>query len=414
MHILRGSTRLLPLLVTSISVSVRGFGVNTGLVWKKKINPHSFVAMPPRRSARIRASSALSGVSNEEKEKEELGLSLSSSSLPVDKLPAAASAKKRRRSATVTTSAKTKRESKKKASNDDTTTTTTTTTTISCLPRTREVELKLRSELAQQSVVQYVMGIDEAGRGPLAGPVVVAAILAPSDIAGVVDSKQIKKEEDREALYEALVAMKDVRWAISVIDAARIDEINILQATLEGMRIAATALVDPNLVTIPIVSEASIQETGCYVVCSPNVSCSTTTNGKNPKAKAKSKSKTSQTDEPQDNHNPYYALVDGNKVPKDMPCPAESIVKGDSKEFGIGAASILAKVTRDRMMRGYDALYPDYNLKQHKGYPTAAHMKAVSEHGASPIHRRTFAPLKHMEFDKHGKIVVQQDDRSKN
>jgi ribonuclease HII len=88
-----------------------------------------------------------------------------------------------------------------------------------------------------------------------------------------------------------------------------------------------------------------------------------------------------------------------------MPCPAESVVKGDSKEFSIAAASILAKVTRDRLMHGYDRLYPKYNLGQHKGYPTAAHQNAVRDHGASPIHRRTFAPLKHMEFDEEGAVI---------
>lgn len=101
----------------------------------------------------------------------------------------------------------------------------------------------------------------------------------------------------------------------------------------------------------------------------------------------------------------YYALIDGNKVPKDMPCDCESMTKGDGREYSIGAASILAKVTRDRLMHEYDAKYPHYNLAQHKGYPTAAHMSAVKKYGASPIHRRTFAPLKHMEFDEEGKVI---------
>jgi ribonuclease HII len=102
----------------------------------------------------------------------------------------------------------------------------------------------------------------------------------------------------------------------------------------------------------------------------------------------------------------FYALIDGNKIPKDMPCPAEAVVKGDGKEFMIAAASILAKVTRDRLMHAYDKEYPDYHLKRHKGYPTADHMKAVAKLGASPIHRRTFAPLKHMELDETGKVVL--------
>jgi ribonuclease HII len=242
---------------------------------------------------------------------------------------------------------------------------------------------------AEKSHVSYILGIDEAGRGPLAGPVVAAAIIAPFDLAGVVDSKKVTKEDDREALYEQLIAMKDVRWAVSVIDAARIDEINILQATLEGMRLATTALIDPTKLSVRVAPEASVEELGCYVVC--------------PSSSSSSKAKKTTADE-------YYALVDGNKIPKEMLCPAESMVKGDSKEFSIAAASILAKVTRDRLMHAYDPLYPQYNLKQHKGYPTAAHMQAVKEHGASPIHRRTFAPLKHMEFDENGK-VTKKDNR---
>ena len=99
-----------------------------------------------------------------------------------------------------------------------------------------------------------------------------------------------------------------------------------------------------------------------------------------------------------------YALIDGNRIPSDMPINCEPIVKGDSKEYSIAAASILAKVTRDRLMNAYDRMYPVYNLIQNKGYPTAAHMAAVHQHGASPIHRLTFAPLKHMKFDENGKI----------
>jgi ribonuclease HII len=246
--------------------------------------------------------------------------------------------------------------------------------TIACLPRFRE------GELMEENSNLHVMGIDEAGRGPLAGPVVAAAIIAPIDLAGVVDSKKINTEEAREALYEKLVVMPNVRWAVSIIDAARIDEINILQATLEGMRMAAEAVMKPpSIDNKSRVTEASVTQMGCYVVCSEHSESIGAPNA--------------------------YALVDGNRLPKEMPCEAETIVKGDSKEFCIAAASILAKVTRDRLMHGYDALYPEFNLKQHKGYPTAAHMAAVKKHGASPIHRRTFAPLKHMEFDENGKVV---------
>ena len=100
--------------------------------------------------------------------------------------------------------------------------------------------------------------------------------------------------------------------------------------------------------------------------------------------------------------NVYYALIDGARVPEGMPCPAEGIVKGDEKEFCIAAASIFAKVTRDRLMHGYDELYPEYNLKQNKGYPTEEHRAMVLQHGGSPIHRRMFAPLRN--------VMVANDD----
>ena len=220
------------------------------------------------------------------------------------------------------------------------------------------------------------MGVDEAGRGPLAGPVVVAAAVVPHSIPGITDSKLLAKEEDRERLYEQLVASPNIQWAVAVIDAARIDEINILQATMEGMRLAAHAVMAPQNDS----EEASVERQGCYVVCGPEAASQ-----KKPK---------------------FYALIDGNRLPKDMSCEAETIIKGDSKEYCIAAASILAKVTRDRLMREYDKMYPHFKLSQHKGYPTAVHMALVKEHGASPIHRRSFAPLKHMTFDKDGRVVT--------
>lgn len=266
---------------------------------------------------------------------------------------------------------------------------------LTCLPRDIEQQV-----LNSNDSVQFVLGIDEAGRGPLAGPVVAAAVIPPQNIEGVVDSKKITKEEDREDLYERLVGMQNIQWAVSIIDAQRIDEINILQATLEGMQKAATALVCPAQVNLPMVSEASITRSGCYVVVSDTklVTSEETVTVKEGSTVGGELLK----------DNRFYALIDGNKVPKQMPCDSESVIKGDSKEFCIAAASILAKVTRDRLMHGYDELYPHYNLKQHKGYPTAHHMKAVTEHGASPIHRRTFAPLKHMKFDAQGKILKEE------
>ena len=282
------------------------------------------------------------------------------------------------------------------------------TTKVDCLPRTRELQILSNNDV---DGVKFVMGIDEAGRGPLAGPVVAAACICPTDIGGIVDSKKVVKEEDREALFEQIVALPDVSWAVAIIDANRIDQINILQATLEGMRLCASALANNENETlttpsyykkktkkkkksnddddkeedgpiddicIPIVKEASIEDTGCYVV----------------KKKASTMKGSSSSSSAE-----YYALIDGNKIPQDMPCESESIVKGDSKEFAIAAASILAKVTRDRLMHAYDEKYPEYNLAQHKGYPTAHHMSTVTKLGPTPIHRLTFAPLKHMEFD---------------
>jgi ribonuclease HII len=235
-----------------------------------------------------------------------------------------------------------------------------------CLARTRESELDGYA----------VIGVDEAGRGPLAGPVVVAAAIVPHSIPGIMDSKLLVKEEERERLYEQLMESPNIQWALAVIDAARIDEVNILQATLEGMRLAAHAVMEPQ----DDVKEASVERQGSYVVCGPGAAVKTKPN--------------------------FYALIDGNRLPKDMKCEAETIVKGDSKEYCIAAASILAKVTRDRLMHAYDKMYPCFQLSQHKGYPTAAHMSLVRKHGASPIHRRSFAPLKHMTFDKNGRVVT--------
>jgi ribonuclease HII len=247
--------------------------------------------------------------------------------------------------------------------------------------------------------------------------VVIAGVVCPFDIAGVVDSKKITKEDDREALYEVILQMYQshyphIEWAVCVMDAAKIDEINILQATLEGMKAVAQTImgVPPTCKTaiegeetpLRIVSSASIEEGGCYVVCSENV-----WSKYHVSIKENTSSNDNQPGDPSfsDTNSHYYALVDGNRLPKGMPCAAEAVVKGDGREFSIAAASILAKVTRDRLMRAYDELYPHYNLQQHKGYPTAQHMALVKEHGASQIHRRSFAPLKHMPLDENGKIV---------
>jgi len=268
---------------------------------------------------------------------------------------------------------------------------------IWCLPRMQEKII-----LSSANKVRFVMGIDEAGRGPLAGPVVAAAAIVPVDIDGITDSKKITKEKDREDLYKAITESPEVRWAVAVMDAPFIDKVNILQATMRGMSAAATALVanagSPSIIEIgeeivPIIPSSTIEQNGCYVIT--NNSSDGKDSVKNEKSKVVA---VTSADE-------YYALVDGNRVPPDMPCESDSIVKGDSKEYAIAAASILAKVTRDRLMRDYHNLWPEFGLEQHKGYPTAAHMQAVKTIGASPIHRMTFRPLKDMTFDKNGKIV---------
>ena len=324
-----------------------------------------------------------------------------------------------------------------------------------CLPRSREQELLFESSQSSQSkspssshtrTQLYIMGIDEAGRGPLAGPVVAAAAIIPTDIPGITDSKKITKEDTREELYEEIVSSPNARWAVAIGDAARVDEVNILQATLECMRNAARGLMeleqfklgsmcivpasesgststdlmrtpadkndsdndkDVKIAKVyPREKEYSSKIHGCYIVCGINDA-----NGKpmdiNGNTNISDDLKSHDLDEETTRTTQsYYALVDGNRLPKEMPCDAEPIIKGDSKEYAIAAASILAKVTRDRLMHEYDALYPEFNLKQHKGYPTAAHMSKVREFGASPIHRRTFAPLKHMSFDDDGRIIV--------
>ena len=229
-------------------------------------------------------------------------------------------------------------------------------------------------------------GTDEAGRGCLAGPVVAAAVILPKGFKNEVlrDSKKLNQAK-RESLYEIIKA-EALSYAIKAVSPERIDEINILQATLEGMRMAVEAVMgvkQGKKGTKNNVASAERDDLS-YVV----------TGGSVPVSSGAKKS-----------NDDCYALIDGNKTPKDMPCPCEWMTKGDGREYSIGAASILAKVTRDRLMHEYDLMYPEYNLKQHKGYPTAAHMSVVKKLGASPIHRRTFAPLKHMTFDAQGRII---------
>ena len=179
-------------------------------------------------------------------------------------------------------------------------------------------------------------GVDEAGRGPLAGPVVVAAvILDPArPIAGLDDSKKLS-EKRREALYPQIVE-RALAHCVVVVEAEEIDRLNIFQATMAGMSRAVAGLA--------------------------------------PAA--------------------HEALVDGNKLPQDLPCPGRAIVGGDALEPAIGAASILAKVTRDRLMVALESIHPGYGFAVHKGYPTPAHLAALQRLGPCPQHRRSFAPVR--------------------
>lgn len=179
-------------------------------------------------------------------------------------------------------------------------------------------------------------GIDEAGRGPLAGPLVVAAvILDPARrINGIADSKQLS-EGERDKLYVRIVE-RAIAWSAIVVSVEHIDRINIFQATLHGMREALLALAP----------------------------------------------------------GPELALVDGNRLPPGLPCQARAIVGGDDSEPAIGAASIIAKVTRDRLMCELDARHPHYGFARHKGYCTPEHFEALRRHGPCASHRRSFAPVR--------------------
>lgn len=179
--------------------------------------------------------------------------------------------------------------------------------------------------------LELVCGIDEAGRGPLAGPVCAAAVILPREleIPGLNDSKKLTDKKRRE-LYD-IITSEAVAYGIAMASEQEIDEINILQATFLAMERAAAQL----------------------------------------------------------NVTPDLALVDGNREPK-LPMPVKTVIKGDSRSASIAAASILAKVTRDRLMEELDETYPAYGFAVHKGYGTKRHYEALQEHGPSPIHRMTF------------------------
>ncbi len=191
--------------------------------------------------------------------------------------------------------------------------------------------------------ITTIAGVDEAGRGPLAGPVTAAAVILPvewirdglpAELDGLNDSKQLS-EVQRERFFVALTENSAVYHSIVSIEASVIDAINILQATHRAMNEALSRLHTP----------------------------------------------------------PAHVLVDGTRV-KSLRFPQTPLVKGDARSYSIAAASVLAKVTRDRLMAGYGAEFPGYGFTEHKGYGTPTHLAAIARYGPCPIHRRSFAPLK--------------------
>lgn len=182
---------------------------------------------------------------------------------------------------------------------------------------------------------KYIAGIDEAGRGPLAGPVVAAAVILPRDayIAGLNDSKQLS-EAKREFLYEQIID-NCIAYGVGIVTSQRIDEINIYQAAKQAM--------------LEAVDELEYQ--------------------------------------------PEHVLVDAMPLPE-LACTYESLIKGDQRSVSIAAASIIAKVTRDRMMKEADTTYPGYGFKDNMGYGTKQHLEALRKQGVTPLHRLSFAPVK--------------------
>lgn len=208
----------------------------------------------------------------------------------------------------------------------------------------RLTELKrVEEELYEQKNLKSIAGIDEAGRGPLAGPVVVAVALMPrnSMIEGVNDSKKIS-EKKREKLYEEIIN-EAISYGVAIIGQKEIDEINILQATKKGLTEAIKEM------------EKKLKENSKIEIEKPDA-----------------------------------ILVDAlTKIDTDG-IPYKSIIHGDAISYSIACASIIAKVTRDRIMRQWDEIYPQYGFAKHKGYGTAAHIQALKEYGPCPLHRASF------------------------
>jgi ribonuclease HII len=190
----------------------------------------------------------------------------------------------------------------------------------------------LYEQQAIEAGYKVICGIDEAGRGPLAGPVVIGAVILPQDsfIEGVNDSKKIS-EKKREKIYDQIIE-EAVAWSVGIVDEKTIDEINILNATKLGVKLALEGL----------------------------------------------------------KQKPDVIMVDALNNMDTLGIPYISVIKGDAKNYSIAAASIIAKVTRDRMMKEWDDVYPAYGFAKHKGYGTAEHIRIIKEQGPCSIHRRSF------------------------
>lgn len=192
--------------------------------------------------------------------------------------------------------------------------------------------LKEEEKKLYEKNIKYICGIDEAGRGPLAGPVVVGAVILPEDsfIEGVNDSKKIS-EKKREKLYD-IITEEAIAYSVGIVDQKTIDEINILNATKLGVKLALEGL----------------------------------------------------------KQKPEVIMVDALNNIDTLGIPYISVVKGDAKNYCIAASSIIAKVTRDRIMRQWDEVYPIYGFSKHKGYGTAEHIRIIKENGPCVLHRKTF------------------------
>ena len=216
----------------------------------------------------------------------------------------------------------------------------------------------------ENEIAGRVCGIDEVGRGPLAGPVVAACVYVDKCvhddgmIVQIKDSKRLSKNK-LEELYVWITT--HCSYGIGQCSPAEIDELNILWATMEAMKRAYLNMLERR------------PSEGWDPLPQKSLDCSMRWNDEDPE---------------------FHALIDGNRVPPNMPCPATAIVKGDSKSTSIAAASIVAKVTRDRLVAKLAEDYPHYGWERNAAYPSPAHLKALQEHGITPHHRKSFKPVK--------------------